>query len=457
MYYAPPGLCLNDFSVLATPDGWRLMHLQAPPLEPFDASVLETSYGLAQSTDLVNWQPLGPAFGIGRPGAFDDSAVWTMSQIPWPGGGLGMYYTGVTNRPRHRQSVGLAVSSRTDGTGWLRHGNGPIAEPDPRWYHDDTALTGWRDPYVVRDTDGFGCWVMLVCAHARHFAPGRAGCVGLALSDDLEHWQVQPPLIAPGDIDELECPVLERAPDGGWYLLGSIGPGHYIRAWYAEKLNGTWHDLGPVGPAGPYAPRLTDIEGQRVMLHTLQQRHDRTDTGVLGRGVLAPPKLWVTAPGTAPQLNWWPGLERHLDQPTDAAVHDACTVLEFDHPEIIELEYNHAGAGPLVVNITASRATVGYRGQPPLATAALRQPAARSLRVLRAAEFIEVFLDDRLIISALAYTDPSDAITAHVDGHPATALVRPIVRGGTPRDDRSRARSEDLRVAHEAATPVSRA
>jgi hypothetical protein len=77
MYYAPPGLCLNDFSVLATPDGWRVLHLQAPPLDPFDATILETSYGLAHSTDLVNWRPLGPAFGIARSGAFDDSAVWT--------------------------------------------------------------------------------------------------------------------------------------------------------------------------------------------------------------------------------------------------------------------------------------------------------------------------------------------------------------------------------------------
>lgn len=62
------------------------MRLQAPPLRPFDASVLETSYGLARSTDLVGWEPLGPAFGIGRPGSFDDSDVWTMSHVPRPEG-----------------------------------------------------------------------------------------------------------------------------------------------------------------------------------------------------------------------------------------------------------------------------------------------------------------------------------------------------------------------------------
>jgi hypothetical protein len=437
MYYAPPGLCLNDFSVLATPDGWRLLHLQGPPLEPFDAAALETSYGLAHSTDLVNWHPLGPPFGIGRPGAFDDSAVWTMSQVPWPEGGSAMFYTGVTNRPRHRQTVGLAVSSHTDGTGWLRRHDRPVAEPDPRWYRDDETLTGWRDPFVVHDPDGFGCWVMLVCAQARDLAPGRAGCVALALSDDLEHWQVQPPLIAPGTIDELECPVLERAPDGGWYLLGSIGPQHYIHGWYAEELTGTWHDLGPVAPVGPYAPRLTDAGGQRVILHTLQRRHDLTDTGVLGRGVLAPPKLWTTAPGATPCLNWWPGLEDHLHQPTDIPAHDACIVLEFDHPELVELGYSHQDPGPLVVSLTSDKATIGYRGQPPIATAALKQPAERSLRVLRVGEYIEIYLDDELVISTLAYTDTCTDITARVDGRPASPRIQPTTPGGAPRDDRS--------------------
>ncbi|HET9168359.1 MAG TPA: hypothetical protein VFN97_02950 [Actinospica sp.] len=439
MYYAPPGLCLNDFSLLATPDGYRLLHLQAPPLEPFDASVLETSYGLAHSTDLVNWRPLGPAFGIGRPGAFDDSAVWTMSHVPWPRGGTAMFYTGATNRPRHRQAVGLAVSASEDGTGWLRQHEGPIVEPDRRWYRDDAWLTGWRDPFVVYDPEGYGCWVMLVCAQSNELTPGRAGCVGLALSDDLEHWQVQPPLITPGDVDELECPVLERAPDGGWYLLGSIGPEHRIRAWHAARLNGPWRDLGPIAPAGPYAPRLTDIDGRRVLLHTLQRRHDRTDTGILGRGVLAPPKLWTVAPEATPRLSWWPGLANHLDQPTDRAADDACVLLEFDSRSPIELEYAHGGSAPLTVSVGGGRVEVGYRGRPALAAAELPDPAARSLRVLRVGEFIEVFLDDILTLSTVAYTGPCTDISAHIENRAVTPEIRPISPAGIPRDDRSAA------------------
>lgn len=436
MYYAPPGLCLNDFSVLATPDGWRVLHLQAPPVDPFDASTLETSYGLAHSADLVSWQPLGPAFGIARPGAFDDSAVWTMSHVPVPGGGLAMFYTGVTNHPRHRQTVGLAWSPTADGTGWLRQGARPVTEADPRWYRVDEHAA-WRDPFVVHDPDGFGCWVMVVCARVPGLDPTRGGCVGLALSDDLVSWQVQPPLIVPGDIDELECPVLERASGGGWYLLGSTGPAHRVVAWHAEALTGEWQRLGSIAPAGPYAPRLINAHGDRLLLHTLERRAGLTDSGVLCRGVLSPPKRWVTAPGAAPYLRWWPDLEKYLAVPADTPAHDASILLHLEHPERIDLEFAHLRPGPLVLTVTVREASIGYTGRPPLQATPLSRTVESSLRVLRAGEFIEVFLDDKLVISTRAYTDTCQGITARVDGHPAEAHIQPIVPDGIERDDLS--------------------
>ncbi|TFE31142.1 hypothetical protein E0F15_10210 [Frankia sp. B2] len=49
--YALPGLGrLTDFTVLAANDGWNLLHLQTPPVMPFDASEYETSYDHASST-----------------------------------------------------------------------------------------------------------------------------------------------------------------------------------------------------------------------------------------------------------------------------------------------------------------------------------------------------------------------------------------------------------------------
>lgn len=436
MYYAPPGLCLNDFAVLAAEDGWNLLHLQAPPVDPFDASVLETSYGHARSTDLIGWEPLGPAFGIARPGAFDDSAVWTMSHVP-VGDGLAMFYTGVTNTPRHRQSVGLAVSDRRDGTGWRRIGTEPVTQPDPRWYRVD-ADAAWRDPFVVHDPEGFGCWVMLVCARTAGGPLDLGGCVGLATSEDLEHWTVQPPLLVPGDVDEFECPVLEPAPDGGWYLLGSIGRTHTVHAWYARRLTDTWHPLGPVAPAGPYAPRLTDAFGERVLLHTAQRRVGLTDDGQLARGVLAPPKVWHAAGAAAPSLRWWQRMEQHVQSPSDRAGQDGVATLRVEQPETVNVLIGSEHARPLELTVTDTVASIGFTGSAPLSRARLSAPVHSSLRILHVGEFIEVYIDERLSLATLAYAAQGAPITARVDSRPVTPEFRPLKPTPALHDDRSR-------------------
>lgn len=74
---------------------------------------------------------------------------------------------------------------------------------------------------------------MAVCASDASLPVEVSGCVALATSTDLEHWTVHPPLVSPGDVDELECPVLERLDDGSWLLLGSIGATRGFEAWTA--------------------------------------------------------------------------------------------------------------------------------------------------------------------------------------------------------------------------------
>ncbi|MFR9676515.1 mucin-1 [Streptomyces sp. TR02-1] len=428
MRYAPPGLCLNDFDLQHVDGEWRLLHLQAPPLHPFDASVLETSYGHAASSDLVNWTPLPPAFGIGRPGAFDDSAVWTMHQVPTAEGSA-LFYTGVSQGDDGgaRQAVGLAFSDRRDGTGWRRaNGGRPVVTADPAWYRTGPDMA-WRDPFVVRD-DAQDRWLMVICARVADGPAERSGCVGTATSTDLLHWTAGPPLLVPGDIDEFECPVLERVADG-WLLIGSIGPDHDVHTWHAPDLSGPWAPQGRLGPAGIYAPRLTSHDGRRLLLHTLQRRHGLTDTGPLGRGVLAQPKVLHHTPGTAPQLLWWEGSDRHLqaDRAEGAAegdtARDGCLDAVFDGPVAdfslrLRGDGTGDGKGAVLLEYRNEELTVSYPDGTPLAGTAVPAAPARSLRVLHVGEYVEVYLDDVFVLATCAYEPSGDEADLTVGGAP---------------------------------------
>ncbi|MET7895200.1 mucin-1 [Streptomyces mirabilis] len=440
MRYAPPGLCVNDFALLRDEDGtYAVLHLQGPWTPEFDHLRMETSYGRATSTDLVRWQPQGTAFGNGLPGRFDQQAVWTMHPFRH-GAGMAMFYTGVfdlTPGGWPLQSVGLAHSDRTDGTGWRRHGTGPVVEADPRWYRTGERM-GWRDPFVVRDDASDG-WVMVVCASDASLPVEVSGCVALATSDDLEHWTVHPPLISPGDVDELECPVLERLDDGSWLLLGSIGQTRGFEAWTAPSLRGPWTRRGPLGPTGSYAPRVIAApDGSRVVLHTTPRRVDLADTGERCRGMLAQPKSLVVPEGSAPRLEWWPGLNTWLGEETDRPVLNAVGDIGVSGPVEITLrtEVPDGDRPALAVGCDGKNLWVTGPDGARLGETVLTEPAT-TLRILTIGEYVEVYADGVFALTTLCYSGYPTAWTAVSEGPTRTIPVRPVRLPDPRRDDAS--------------------
>jgi sucrose-6-phosphate hydrolase SacC (GH32 family) len=441
MRYAPPGLCVNDFALISDEDGtYTVLHLQGPWTSEFDHLRMETSYGRATSTDLVHWQPQGPAFGVGLPGSFDQQAVWTMHPFPH-GDGMAMFYTGVgglTAGGWPVQTVGLAYSDRLDGTGWHRYGAGPVVEADPHWYRTGENMA-WRDPFVVRD-DPNARWIMVICASDASLPVERSGCVALATSTDLENWQVHPPLISPGDVDELECPVLEQLDDGTWLLLGSIGATRGFDAWTAPQLDGPWERRQPLGPTGAYAPRIIPApDGTRLVLHTTPRRIGLTDSGATCRGMLSQPKSLVTDGDSAPRLEWWPGLDQWLGDPTDQPALHAVGDLDITGPVEIVLRTEDPDGGQPAV-------TVGYDGDRklwvtghdriPLRETILTGPVDR-LRILTIGEYIEVYADNVFVLSALSYSGHPATWTA-ADGTGTRSVPVRLVRLPDPhRDDAS--------------------
>lgn len=438
MRYAPPGMCLNDFAVLDGDGGWHVLHLQGPATYPFDASAMESSFGHAFSRDLIHWEPRGAVFGIGRPEEFDGSAIWTMSTVT-VGNRLWMFYTGVRNRPHHEQSIGLAVSERADGTGWTRAADGPIVRADPRWYvAAGSEGMAWRDPFVVWDheTDQ---WVMVVCARDRRLPLARGGCVGVATSRNLITWQVLPPLLVPGAVDEVECPVLEPAADGGWYLFLSISPQRQIEVWHSPSLlQRRWRRLGPLTAPGPYAPRLLQgRDGSRLLLHTLPRRSGLRDDGELVRGVLAQPKLFLETPWAGVHLGWWPGQEDVLGAASlDGHLRDGSVEVRVpagaSRVRIVAREA--PGHVAFIVVVTDEEVVAGYDDGTTLQRAVSNGNVGH-IRLLLVGEYLEVYCDDRLVISTLGYAPRAGAVRATADGSPLIPLVRPLVPNGARRDD----------------------
>ncbi|MEU0164946.1 mucin-1 [Streptomyces iakyrus] len=440
MRYAPPGLCVNDFDLLRHADGtYTVLHLQGPWTAEFDHLRMETSYGRATSADLVRWEPQGTAFGNGLPGRFDQQAVWTMHAFPH-GPGMAMLYTavsGLTPDGWPLQSIGLARSERTDGTGWRRHGTGPVVEADGRWYRTGERM-GWRDPFVVRDDESDG-WVMVVCAADASLPVEVSGCVAWATSDDLEHWTVHPPLVSPGDVDEFECPVLERLDDGGWLLLGSIGATRGFEAWTAPRLRGPWTRRGPLGPTGAYAPRVVAApDGSRVVLHTTPRRVGLSDTGERCRGMLAQPKSLAVPADSAPRLEWWPGLDPWLGAEThEALLHAVGDVGLSGRTEITLRTHVSDGDRPaLTVGCDGKELWVTGPDGIPLGETRLQEPAA-SLRILTVGEYVEVYADGVFVLTTLCYSGRPAPWTATTEGGVRPVPVRPLRLPDPHRDDAS--------------------
>ncbi|MGW0710613.1 mucin-1 [Streptomyces sp. NPDC002643] len=449
MRYAPPGLCVNDFALLRDDDGtYSVLHLQGPWTTEFDHLRMETSYGRATSTDLVDWRPQGTVFGNGLPGRFDQQAVWTMHPFrhgtghgTGPGAGMAMFYTGVSGLTPEGwplQSVGLAYSDRTDGTGWRRHGTGPVVEADPRWYLTGDRM-GWRDPFVVRDDESDG-WVMVICAADASLPVEVSGCVGWATSPDLENWTVHPPLISPGDVNELECPVLERLDDGGWLLIGSIGATRGFEAWTAPKLRGPWTRHGTLGPTGSYAPRVIQApDGTRVVIHTTPRRVGLTDTGDRCRGMLAQPKSLVVPEGSAPRLEWWPGLDAWLGEETDAATPHAVGDIEISgRPVEITLRTTAPHGDRPALTLTCDGTALWATGPDGtrLDGTVLPEPPT-TLRLLTIGEYVEVYADGVFVLTTLCYSGHPAPWTTVLDGRPHTIPTRPVRLPAPDRDDAS--------------------
>lgn len=193
-----------------------------------DRRHLRATIGHAVSDDLRDWTLLPDALVFDDAPAWDDQATWTGSVVRDDAGRWRMFYTGVSRAEDGKvQRIGSAVSD--DLTVWHRL-PGPQVEADPRYYEKFSDDSGWfdeacRDPWVLRDPEGEGWRMLFTSRVAGPEATRERGVVGHARSDDLEKWEVLPPLSRPDALGfgQIEVTQLHQV-DGQWLLLFCCGP-----------------------------------------------------------------------------------------------------------------------------------------------------------------------------------------------------------------------------------------
>ncbi len=263
---------------------WHCWFLQAPKsLGRPELRHRNATLGHAVSGDLIDWHVSGTAFAPAPEPAWDDLAVWTGSTVRGDDGAWHCFYTGVGRAEDGKiQRIGHAVSR--DLRSWARVGDGLCldltgefaeryeAEWNGRWH--DRAM---RDPWVMREPGGDG-WLMYFTARV----PDRedvndAGCIGFAVSPDLETWALRPPQFV-GGWGELEVPQVFES-GGTWYCLFSMSPRHQARSRRTSFGRGA-HYLVAGHPRGPwrlaeggaldteaerYAARIVDHDGLKIL------------------------------------------------------------------------------------------------------------------------------------------------------------------------------------------------
>jgi beta-fructofuranosidase len=233
--------------------------------------------GHATSDDLISWTDHGQIFELGPRGAFDDTANWTGSVTRGQDGRWRLYYTGsrflAPDSNHNVETIGMAVSE--DLYSWTKLA-GPVCRADARWYETFGTSSwpeeAWRDPWVFPDPDGKR-WHMLITARANRGDVTQRGVVGHAVSTDMEHWEVQPPLSQPGaDFAHLEVLETFSIENRNYVLFSCDTP--RLSGKRHNTMGGIWYMTVETfaGPFDPSAARL--LASQRLYAGRVVQQRD---------------------------------------------------------------------------------------------------------------------------------------------------------------------------------------
>lgn len=220
---------LGDIDVITHDGAIHLFYLTLPNHDLVSHAI---------SRDGFTWTQLPPAIRSGDPGDCDDDQIWTMHTVRHPTTGrFHMYYTGCDRKQSgNHQRVALAFSD--DLLKWTKHDRNPILESKGPHYNDNFNLVGmisFRDPFVYIED---GTWHMFVTGRVSSGPRFFRGSVVHATSRDGLSWELQRPLYAPGQFEDMEVASLLKI-KGKYYLTFHDFHGHTFYR-IADSLDGPW-------------------------------------------------------------------------------------------------------------------------------------------------------------------------------------------------------------------------
>ncbi|MFM2352451.1 MAG: hypothetical protein RL096_932 [Actinomycetota bacterium] len=220
-----------------------------------------TTVGHAISADLKNWTVVADALAPSDAPAPDSWTTWTGSVVREDNGSWRMFYTG-TSREDDGQRQTVCAATSPDLYTWTKVENLPVVAADSRWYKTLSAgydYEPFRDPWVFK-IPGENQWTMLTTASSIESKSRLDEAVmGVAKSDDLINWTVQPPLGKPGQgFGETEVFQFEIV-DGIPIILFCCGP-----LWISDERKAAG-EIGGVYSL-PVAADLSDVDFNRSVL-----------------------------------------------------------------------------------------------------------------------------------------------------------------------------------------------
>lgn len=290
--------------------------------------------GHAVSEDLIHWEELPDAVEPGGVGSYDDLDIWTGCTVYTQG----KFYLFYTSRSSEGPEFSFSLAISEDGIRFKKYDGNPLFTPDERIYFGENHRcrlrmhgNGYpgalqydlRDLCVQRENPQ-SPWYGFFAARVPADEIPKTAVIGLAVSQDLLHWEQRPPCFAPDRYHVIETPDVFQM-NGKWYMLcltGNVyGQRHcvsdsssYDRATIyavADRIDGPYREtennaLLVTKTASGACAKTVLHNGQRYMFYT-EVLED--PIGHYEQYMSLPKPLAADGDGTL-RLKWYPLIER---------------------------------------------------------------------------------------------------------------------------------------------------